>query len=196
MRFLLALVLLLSPAWLLAAPVVVPGPGPSVEASAAPSAPASGLVVASPPVVTSEALSAPPAPASEVVIPGVVVPSSTVFPGEAAPASLPGDDDVFGHGKEALEAVQVARKAPTVAAIAAALVAGIMLLISLARRFGGLLLTPHQVRVFVVIASALAGGVAQVSDGMAWWQILFIALAPVMSVGIHQTFVKPLAKKA
>ena len=196
MRFLFVFALLFFPARLFAAPLPDAGhDAMPAEASAAPSAPVSDAVAPSGPAVVSEPLAGPSAPASEVEIPGVVVSSSTPFPGEVAPGSLPGDDDIFGHGKEAFEAAQAARKAPTVAAIAAALVAGIMLLISLARRFGGLLLTPQQVRVFVVVASALAGGVAQVSDGMAWWQILFIALSPVMSVGVHQVFVKPLAKK-
>lgn len=200
MRFLLLLLLVLLPALALAAPpvsappssdlvVVVEGPdGGIVEAPGSLVASAPASVEASAAAPASVPSAAPPSgPASlSVEIPGVVVPSDTPFPG---------DDDVFGHGKEAFEAVKAARRAPTVAGIAAAIVAGIMLLISVARRFGGLLLTSNQVRLFVVCAAALAAGIAKVSDGMAWTEILFVALAPVVSVGMHQVFVKPVTKK-
>lgn len=199
MRILSLLLLVLLPALALAAPsapapasaelvVVVEGPDGglsdapgSLVAPVAPSATISGAL-------PSSAASVAPtsAPGSLVEIPGAVVPSDTPFPG---------DDDVLGHGKEAFEAVKAARRAPTVAGVAAAIVAGIMLLISVARRFGGMLLTSNQVRLFVVCAAALAGGIAKVSDGMGWTEILFVALAPVVSVGMHQVFVKPVTKK-
>lgn len=200
MRFLLLLLLVLLPALALAAPtvsappspdlvVVVEGPdGGPVEAPGSLVAPAPASAEASAAAPASVPSAAPPSgPASlSVEIPGVVVPSDTLFPGDA---------DVFGQGKATFEAVQAARRAPTVTGIAAAIVAGIMLLISVARRFGGLLLTSNQVRLFVVLASALAGGLANLSDGMVWTEILFVALAPVVSVGVHQVFVKPVTKK-
>lgn len=199
MRLLSLLLLALLPALALAAPsapapasaelvVVVEGPDGgladapgSLVAPVAPSAAISGALPSA-----AASVAPPSAPGSLVEIPGVVVTSDTPFPG---------DDDVFGHGKEALEAVKASRRAPTVAGVAAAIVAGIMLLISVARRFGGLLLTSNQVRLFVVCAAALAAGIAKVSDGMGWTEILFVALAPVVSVGMHQVFVKPVTKK-
>lgn len=200
MRFLFPLLLVLLPALALAAPpvsappssdlvVVVDGPdGGIVEGlgdlvAPAPVSPAASAAAS--PSVPSVAPQSPSAVPS-VEIPGVVVPSDTPFPGDA---------DVFGQGKATFDAVQAARRAPTVTGIAAAIVAGIMLLISVARRFGGLLLTSNQVRLFVVLASALAGGLANLSDGMVWTEILFVALAPVVSVGVHQVFVKPVTKK-
>ena len=200
MRLLIVLLLLLCPLPSFAQPSA-PASAPAVAADVGVPALASSA-----PVVAAEEPADAPAPGSLVEIPGVVVsgpPSVLVDVAVAvpasvpavAPASLPGDDDVFGHGKEAFEAVKAARRAPTLAGVAAAIVAGIMLLISVARRFGGMLLTSNQVRLFVVIAAALAGGVAQVSDGMGWTEVLFVALAPVVSVGMHQVFVKPVAKK-
>lgn len=111
-------------------------------------------------------------------IPGVVIPPED-------------QDDLFERGKEAYEALQMARRAPTVGAVAAAIAAGIILLIALARRFGGLLLKPDQVAKFVLFASALAGGVAEVSDGMHWLEIATITVMPILAVGFHQTVVKP-----
>lgn len=124
-------------------------------------------------------------------IPAEVVAPGSHFPGDPPPIKL-----VIEQGKDVVAAAQAAKKAPNVASIAAAIAAGIMLLISLARRFGGLLLTPHQVRVFVVVASAIAGGAAQVTEGMELWEVFIIALSPVMSVGAHQVFVKPISKKS
>lgn len=198
MRLLIVLLFLLCPLPSFAQPSA-PASGPAAVADSGTSALDSAAIVVAP-----DASAAAPAPGSLVEIPAVVVsgPASAivdiVVPASvpaAAPASLPGDDDVFGHGKEAFEAVKAARRAPTLAGVAAAIVAGIMLLISVARRFGGMLLTSNQVRLFVVIASALAGGVAQVSDGMGWTEVLFVALTPVVSVGMHQVFVKPVTRK-
>lgn len=198
MRLLNALLLLLCPLLALGQPSVpASGPAAVVDAGVPALAPSA-------PLVAAEELPPLPAPGSLDEIPGVVVsgPSSALVLVSApalvppsAPDALPGGDDVFGHGKEAFEAVKAARRAPTLAGVAAAIVAGIMLLISVARRFGGMLLTSNQVRLFVVLASALAAGVAKVSDGMGWTEVLFVALAPVVSVGMHQVFVKPVTKK-
>lgn len=204
MRLLIALLILLCPLPTFAQPsppvvaavdASVPGVPefPALAPSAAPDAPAP----------TSDAPSTPP---SLIEIPGVVVSGpvsalvSVAVPGAPEDdgdtlSPLPGDDDVFATGKEAFEAVKAARRAPTLTGIAAAIVAGIMLLIAVARRFGGLLLSSNQLRGFVIIAAALAGGIAQVADGMGWTEVLFVALAPVLSVGLHQILVKPLTRK-
>lgn len=194
MRLLIAFALMLLPARLFAG--VLPLDAGPVDALAAASAPVSDAAHALALAEPSAATSAPAASSGEVSIPGVVMAQGVpVVVDVVAPDPLPGDDDVLGHGAATLEAVKAAKRMPTLVGICSAIVAGIMLLIAVARRFGGLLLTSNQVRGFVLLASALAGGLAQVADGMPWWQVAFIALSPVVSVGIHQVFVKPLAKK-
>jgi hypothetical protein len=177
MKYVLMLVLVLAP-YLTALAQGADG-GPSSGDAKVPVKADAAVVVSQPAVVSAapsvEASVAPSVPAS-------------------AAASVAADD-LAGGVVSAAEKTKAAFDGPTVFGIASAISAIVLVLISLLRRFGGFLLKEGQVGKFVLILSALVGGLSTVTPGTQWWQALFMALAPLASVGFHQTVVKPVARK-
>ncbi len=148
--------------------------------------------IAAPPVIEAmpaAAMSLPaPMPAPRARNAAVVdVQGLVLSPGGAGGSA----DDIFVASREAFEAVKAARRAPTAVGIAAAISAGLIVLIALARRFGAMLLTSNQVRVFIVCATAALGGLAGVTNGTTWTEAALVVLAPLLAVGVHQIFLKP-----
>lgn len=177
MKYILMLVLLLAP--YVTALAQGAGEVPSLDGGKG-AAQADAAVVVAQPAVVSEA------------------PSSLVSAAPSAPASAAASvaaEDLVGGVVDATEKTKAAFDGPTVFGFASAISAIVLVLISLLRRFGGYLLKEGQVGKFVLVLSALVGGLSTITPGTQWWQALFMALAPLASVGFHQTVVKPVARK-
>lgn len=184
MRILFALLLVLLPALALSQPSAAP-PAPAVPTAAPVVASAPLAVVSLPDGGVDVALPPSAAPAPSV--------APSVAPASDAVSSLP-DPGPVQAAKDLADAVVAAKQGPTLTAIAGAIMACVILLVSLARRFGGLLVSSGKLRAFIVFATALVGGLACVQPGMTWWQAALLTAAPVLSVGVHQTFIRPLGK--
>lgn len=146
--------------------------GYATEPVAAPAS-AVALAPASAPVVV------PSAPSIAPGVDGGVAPAipSEIVSG-AAPASkaeIPVKTVV-----DVVEAAKDAIQGPTLLGIFAAVAAFARLLMELARRFGGRLLTQKQVNKAVILFSALAMGAASVVPGMSWWAAVFTGLSPML----------------
>lgn len=177
MKYILMLVLVLAP-YLTALAQGADG-GPSLGDAKVSAAADAAVVVAQPATVSA-------------------APTSVVSVAPSAPASAAASvasDDLAGGLVDVTEKAKAAFDGPTVFGVASAISALVLVLISLLRRFGGYLLQEGQVGKFVLVLSALVGGLSTITPGTQWWQALFLALAPLASVGFHQTVVKPVARK-
>ena len=190
MRFLFALTLLLCPLLALAQPSA-PAGGPSAHADVG-----SPALAPAAPVVASEELPAFPAPGSLDEIPGVVVsgpPSALVLVSApapeppSAPDALPRTHPLEGSAMSVDDVVPMILKAPVSTSF---LTLAIILGISLAR-WRGWVLTSDGVRVVTIGLTAVAGAFSAAIPALSAW----IAMAPTIAVGVHQTFVKPVTKK-
>ena len=161
MRFLLPLLLiLLSPSQGLAAPDggVADGGAPDAAPLVAPASVAS---LPSAPVIVSAA--------APVVEPESLIPTS----------------DELKQGQAAVESVRALAQAPSVVAACGALALVLNLFIGYLRKRGRLA-RRKSVKTFIVLASALSGGLAMVVPGMHWVMAVIVALGPFLAMVLHE----------
>lgn len=126
------------------------------------------------------ALDASPAPevAAPLVLPPQVIP--------AADAPVPDTGEVIDRAGEAVSAVKAAVESEKLVGWLAATSAVLWALIGIARRFGGILLSGRQVRVFVLIAGAAAALTGYLGAGVGVMEALALFLAGPGAMAIEE----------
>lgn len=155
---------------------------PSVVVSGSPIVSASPPDAGAPPSAASSVAAAPSAAVSAVASAAPSAPVPVVV--ELVPSKVEVDEALAAF-KAAKSAVQV----PTLFGICSSIALLLNLVIAYVRRRGQLAKRKH-VKVFLVLAGALAGGLASIVPGMPIAYALFVAFAPLGSMVIHE-FVKP-----